>query len=670
MSSLTFLLAGQDITSAVDEFTVDIESNLGQGAGVPTGQSGRATTAKFDTSLGPVATALGAGQALPHGPLINRYSPDVSKAVASTLSPINSPVSVTQDVSVPWNGFASTKVVCDALHSGEGVCAFLPVAAYSPGETVTFSVYLWGSARVYTFCYSDVTGQIGPSPSPTLTGAWTRYSVTCTLPNPLPAGNIGLRIYSYLQAAQTFWVGGIQVESGSTATPWVVGGTYVPGPLQLVRQGELIVKDTASGTNIFGGYVTKLTDLTDKVQNYSTVECVDYWNDLDRIIVNEVYTSATDTFIISDLLSTYAPSIDTSLLVMGQNFFFNKKIFRSKTLMKALQEITDTTGFAIWIDPYKRLHYLSLSSAQTAPFSLSDVPNGSTSFGHLVINRVVFTGGKKPTPDFTQDISPQANGNNTTFVLAYNPHDTSDGKIHVLVNGGEKVVGHANGSSAANTLKSQGGLADVLVNVDTGTLQFDVAPAAGAAVLAKYRYNAPLVMQLTDMTSFAFFGRYFDGRIVDDTIFDQQTALQRCRILLSEQSYGLVSLTVQFRQPGLQAGMLLPVVNSKRGINATFVVQSVKTLPKGAGKIWYEADLGAWNWNLIDVLVASAHATTPTDLTQDESTSIIQVQQPGFNLQSAFAVTTSVRTSGQFYARSAPVGDGHDGYPGFMTITS
>ena len=56
------LLADQDITTYVNEKTLHLTNNLGQGPGVQQNSSGRAATAEFDTSLGPAATAIGAGQ--------------------------------------------------------------------------------------------------------------------------------------------------------------------------------------------------------------------------------------------------------------------------------------------------------------------------------------------------------------------------------------------------------------------------------------------------------------------------------------------------------------------------------------------------------------------------------------------------------------------------------
>ena len=70
-------MGGQDITLWVDELTLDVESNLGQGPGVPQGASGRATTCKFDCYMGPQGSAYGSGQALPQRNYLSANQADV-----------------------------------------------------------------------------------------------------------------------------------------------------------------------------------------------------------------------------------------------------------------------------------------------------------------------------------------------------------------------------------------------------------------------------------------------------------------------------------------------------------------------------------------------------------------------------------------------------------------
>lgn len=518
-AGLTVTLAGQDITAYADELSLDIESNLGQGPGVPSGSSGRATTCKFDCYLGPQASAIGSGQPI-----------------------------------VPQNG--------------------------------------------------------------------------------KPA---------------------------------------------LVRQGEVIVAD-ANGTRIFGGYASDLQDKTRYTVVKTQVTASDYWQNLARIGINEIFTSSYDTDIIRSLMQTYAPDYDMSLFNATPNYLFTKLFLRAKTMQEALQKIADTTGFDIWVDAYKRLRYQSPSSSGTAPFAVSDTPDFITAFpcavtsyekdDTAIINRVYFYGGKTPSTDFTQDLSPQCNGSNTTLVLAYYPREASDGHIHVTVNGVEQVTGYALGPGTANQLKSQGGTADVLINADAQALQFDVAPPAGAVVTCLYRYESPMVVQVTNQQSYSYFGRWFDGFVSDKSVLDKQTAIQRARILLLEQAYGLEHLELTCYKPGLAAGQLLRIDHTVRAIHNAYIVQSVKTVPLGNGQFEYQVKLGGWDWNLVDVLVQAGRQGMIQDQLTNESEDVVQAYDNPFGLSSTIAITQATRTSGQYYARTAPLNDGHDAYAGLFTITS
>jgi hypothetical protein len=458
----------------------------------------------------------------------------------------------------------------------------------------------------------------------------------------------------------------------------VGAGTAVSTP-SLVRNAELQVYD-ASGSLIFSGFTTKYDDVTDKTTIKTDIECHDYWQALDRIIVNEIFSGVTDIYVFTFLLNKYAPWVNTSRIQGASAYQFPSLSFRNMTLQKALQKICDATGYIAWVDFNKYCHYIYPTQAQIVPFSLTDQPDFHSSFqmgietasldDNAVINRVYFYGGKKPSPDFPQDISTQANGNNKIFVLAYYPRPASDGFFHVTVNGVAQVVGRTPGDGAKNTLKSAGGNCDCLINADARNITFDVAPAAGATVICTYQYQSPIVTVTTDEFSRAFFGGYFDGSISDETVFSVQQAIARSRVLLTEQSFGLATFKVYCWKAGIQAGMLLRVDHYLRQIHNTWLVQEVHTTSLGRGQFQYEVSLGAWNWGLVDILKKAIDNTQPQDTSTDESTTPIDIKQATENLTVTFTVTKTVKNNGGYYARSSAVGDGHDAYPGFFSITS
>lgn len=455
------------------------------------------------------------------------------------------------------------------------------------------------------------------------------------------------------------------------------------GPF-LVRQGEIIITDV-NGIRVFGGYVTKYTDTSTQLgptRKATTIEAIDYSTSLQRIIVDEIFSAQTDVQIIQYVMNKYAPGISLQYLPTFGNYTFTVKNFRQVTLEQVIQTIAGVTGFLVWVDYYKNLHYVSPAQASSAPFNVSDTPDFLSTFPHSVeefivddnsaINRVTFYGGSTQSGDIIQDASGLADGTNTIFLFAAYPLPDSSGKVRVSVNGVFQTIGIANGNhGASDILKSNGGLADCLIDTNGPEVTFDVAPSAGASVLLYYRYNFPLAVQIADEVSHKFFGDpYLDGTMTDNTVYDIQTAVQRCKVLLQQQSMGLVTLKFICYHPGLQSGMTIHVTNTNRGIAATYLVQGVTTTHIGSGTFQFEVTCGAWNWNMVDVLVKMASLLNPPDLQNQGA--IVSVILEGVAVGAAIhdSWTKTEHQHGVYYARSSFVGDGHDAFPGFATISS
>jgi hypothetical protein len=442
------------------------------------------------------------------------------------------------------------------------------------------------------------------------------------------------------------------------------GGAGNPGSSKLVRQGEITVTDQ-NGNRVFGGYVSKLTDSTMYMTNLAKLEAIDYSTSLQRVTVNKTYSAQSDAFILKDLLTTYTTGFDLSGLPNAAAYVFPVLLLRNITLEAAIQKLASITGFQFWIDFKKKAFYQPPSLNTTAPFSLSDSPDFSSSFPHYVeeyfiddnaiINRVTFYGGKLLSKDTLQDVSPLANGSNTLFPAAwYMRGMAADNLIHVYVNGVDQqpYVGNliAAANDPGNLLRSQGGICTCVVNSDARTVQFDVGgtltvngistpcgywngtsfgttvPLAGATVLIGYRYEYPLTTVVVDNTSHALFGTWLDGSATDETVFDTTTAVQRCKVILRQMSMGNTSIKVHCWKPGVQAGETIKLVNSVRGINGTYVVQAVDTVPLGGGNFDYVLTLGAWNWNVVDIILKLGLAASPTDTLQS-ITNDVDIQQ-------------------------------------------
>ncbi len=458
----------------------------------------------------------------------------------------------------------------------------------------------------------------------------------------------------------------------------VGSGAKITSP-QLVRNGELVISD-ANGNRIFGGYLTKITDQTNHTRVYTKLEGVDYWQTFSRTIVNEIYSGMTDIQIISALLQKYAPNINLATMPTTPSMQFTVKNYRNKTLLACLTDVIDSTGYQAWIDPYRNFHYVSPGAASTAPFAVGDSPDFRASFqcgvdsyeidDTATINRVFFYGGRKPSNDFTQDLSTQVNGNNTTFVLAYYPRPASDGKVHVYKNGVALLLGYISGTTANDKFKSQGGNADVLLNADAHALTFDVAPVLGSTITCTYRYELPMMVVLASQPSVQYYGEYLDGTLSDQTVVDTNIAVQRCKILLLEQAYGLKTLKLRVWRAGLQSGMIMRVDHAIRGIHDSFVIQEVDTKPMGNGFFQYDVTLGGWNWSMVDILNHLIASAQPQDDSTQENSTSIDDQEANENFHVGFSAVATAAPHGGYHAHALALGDTHDAYAGFCSIAS
>lgn len=720
---LTILLQGQDITDWVDESTISIKSVLGQGQGVGGQGTGSTTTANFLTDLGPIKSARGAGQGLPttYPQVVLSDSPvaywrmdtsaalsdysgnDQAATVEGGLLQIVS--GATGDRNGGWetNGsvYVQTPLVLSASSGVTLEClvyltddqAYGPVVAIGDFGT-GYSIGIgngtdWDTPGDCLLARLGLSYKPPASPIHLPVNEWVHIVVTFGAGsatyyiNSVNTGNSGMSGntptgHGYIGAigdtrrAHNLVIDEVACYSTMLSPSRIAAhyGAISAGPV-LVRGGEVSIRD-ATDTAIFGGWVNELEDTTDALTVHTQLDCVDYLEGLDRIEVNEVFTGSDDITIIRYIMDNYAPDFDLSELPALGTYPFAKRYIKAKSVKEALLGIATITGYAVWITPDKKLHYTAPTDVSTAPFSLSDDPDFVNSFGYDIlqylldesgtVNRVYFYGGDKESPDFTQDLSVQANGSNTVFQLAYYPHDAEDGSLHVVLNGTELSVGSPFDSGDDAKLISDGGTSQVLVNRDSRTLQIDttLAPDNTDTFTIRYRFTTPLLVVVSDRSSFAFYGRWYDGKLDDSSVLDADTAIQRARVLLSQQSYGLETLKVELHTGGLQAGQLLHIVNDLRALDDTYLIQEVDVSPEGAGFFKYTVSLGAWNWTLVDLLFTVAKRAGVQDDSTEEDTSVVQAQETLEGADVVDVITLTTTTTGQYFS-------GHF-FSGFATV--
>jgi len=128
---------------------------------------------------------------------------------------------ITASTEQAWQGSYSLKVVTANAASSEGVYLAL-IRDIKPGAAYTASCYLKGSGTVRINMAertdADSAVESNYSSTVTLTETWTRYSVTGVMNATSRA--ITIKVITPTQQAATFYVDGLQLEEGSTATEW------------------------------------------------------------------------------------------------------------------------------------------------------------------------------------------------------------------------------------------------------------------------------------------------------------------------------------------------------------------------------------------------------------------------------------------------------------------
>lgn len=145
---------------------------------------------------------------------------------------------------------------------------------------------------------------------------------------------------------------------------------------------EVVLTDDA-GVRQFAGYITSVQHVEESgnITRY-VCTCSDYGILLDRTTLNRVYENQTDEDIILDAF-TAAPAPITvnpaniALLVADMATFEAKDI----SLREMMERICDLTG-GEWRVAYDGNLLYYAPGAVSAPFGLSDIPDGVTTFGH------------------------------------------------------------------------------------------------------------------------------------------------------------------------------------------------------------------------------------------------------------------------------------------------
>lgn len=400
-------------------------------------------------------------------------------------------------------------------------------------------------------------------------------------------------------------------------------------PITITEWDEVIISNQGETVRYFAGFITLIQPDVVGIDVVWKCRAQDYTVLLDKTIASDIYEGMTDKEIIIDAFTTYLPEVTTATYI-EESVTFDRLVANRWTLRRLLDTLSASSGFDWYVDYDKKLHYFA-KETNAAPFGLSTSPDGSTTYpfkmksyksdATKIINRVIVEGGTFLSGDTDWEFP--ANGTQVNVQIDYRfwPQD-GDTIIDVFINTGtdgvpiwtEKTVGVDN----VDDLTSY----NVLHNRDEKLLRF----AAGhkpsnldRAVKLSGRSLARVILSTDSDASFAKYNRWFEDKIQDESIESLAVAEQAGKAVLAEFAFAREQGVAEITEDGLASGMLIPLVDSVRGLNDNYLIHSLTTRFKGGQLAIYDIQFGEYNPDLIDIILSLKRAATaPLQQSDDE----------------------------------------------------
>lgn len=322
---------------------------------------------------------------------------------------------------------------------------------------------------------------------------------------------------------------------------------------------------------IFGGVVLSY-EMSNEVADLATVKitCTDYSRFMDRKLVLERFENMTVGDIIAYMISVYAPTF-TDNNVIGTRTV-TSIAFNRITMSEAIQKIADQIGYSWYVDQNRDIHFFPRSE-ELAPFNLTD-DSGTFIWKSLVVkddmsqlrNAVYVEGGEA-----------KGNTRTETFIA---PTDDDERKIYrlankfaelplVKVNGVTKTVG-------VDFLDNEADF-DAMWSFQQKYIKFTTGnePSAGQTVEVTGDPLFPIIIRIQSTISVNEYGLY-EFVIRDKTIRSRDEAKARALAELQSYQNGVVEGKFQTYDKGLRAGQVINLISAQKGLNESFMIQSVQ----------------------------------------------------------------------------------------------
>lgn len=395
-------------------------------------------------------------------------------------------------------------------------------------------------------------------------------------------------------------------------------------------------------THIWGGTIIKIDDVAKKINRLQyTIQADDFNELLERKLVFKAFTDFTIAemveYLIDEFFSDYgitAGTIEGSTIV---NICKLPYVYGHE----ALNTIANFGSYFWNIDKDKQLHFRTIGY-ETSSNTITDSTLTST------INNV------RRTRDLTnyrnyqyikgkdrlsivqnqKTPTPSCDGSNREFFVKYKIakeptiqiYRDSDSTWHNQ----EVGIKSLQGEDSTFNWWWQYGSTQITHNEDDTVLGSD------DAIRVTYQGLIPLIVVAQDASEIALRGQY-DAYKYNKYVEDIADALKYARNLLSKYANEADTYNFQSIQNDYDLGTLVPVTDTLRNIDESFLVKSVSMSARGINDIWYEyelldgTNLGGWEEYFKKI-------EEPSKITQDDTETIVYIK----------SITEDITLSGEY----------------------
>jgi len=356
---------------------------------------------------------------------------------------------------------------------------------------------------------------------------------------------------------------------------------------------DVVLYDQDGVTRLFAGTIEEPEESSymaqDQAPMFVRVTAVDYNQVADRHIVAESYDNQTFTAIASDIVSSYLAQDGVTVeSISSDGPTFTRKTFNYVTAAECLNQLSEDTGYAWWIDYDKKFYFVPRDSLYS-PF---DVTLDNSTARKLTVktsrsryrNRHYVRAGKDLTDPLTESF--EGDGTLQTFTVSL-PIGTEP---TVTLNGSPQTVGIRNVEDETAF--------DWYWNKDSNEISQRRAAAPISvtdALVVVFRGLYPVLVQAQDDVEVAARAAVEGGSGLYETIEDipeiddADTAFDAALAKLRREGRIQQTITVETDMRGLRSGYLLRIDATKHNVSGYYLIQAVRARDVDAQFLRYTA---------------------------------------------------------------------------------